>query len=67
MSHPASTRTARRLLLPVMGAVVLLFAAWTEATRPVLGPHGRLEMGLLRSDDSLAVYVGSRMGWWTVY
>lgn len=36
--------------------VVLLFAAWTEATRPVRGPHGRLALSLYRSGlDSLPV------------
>lgn len=44
-----------RLSLAVLG-VVLLFAAWTEATRPVRGPHGRLALSLFRSGlDSLPV------------
>lgn len=45
-------------------AVVLLFAAWTEVNRPVLGPHGRLELALFRSvEDTLPVV---RSDWfWT--
>ncbi|MDX9750539.1 MAG: multiheme c-type cytochrome [Flavobacteriales bacterium] len=42
--------------------VVLLFAAWTEATRPVKGPHGRLELALLRGGDSLVWVQGA---WFT--
>ena len=49
----------RGLLLGGVVGLVCLFAAWNEATRPVLGPHGRLELGLLRSTDSLTVYIGT--------
>jgi len=36
--------------------VVVLFAGWTEANRPVRGPHGRLELLLFRSaNDTLPV------------
>lgn len=45
------------LLAGLLGMVVL-FAAWTEATRPVHGPHGRLELALLRGGSDLEVYVG---------
>ena len=47
----------KTLLLLGIVSVVLLFAAWTEANRPVLGPHGRLELALFRSSmiDSLPV------------
>lgn len=47
-----------RLLLAVV-TVVLVFAGWTEANRPVLGPHGRLALTLYRSGlDSLPVLQG---------
>ncbi|HOZ41722.1 MAG TPA: multiheme c-type cytochrome [Flavobacteriales bacterium] len=35
--------------------VVALFAAWKEAVRPVKGPHGSLELALLRSEGDLPV------------
>ena len=35
-------------------AVVLVFAGWNEATRPVAGPHGRLELALFRNLDTLS-------------
>jgi hypothetical protein len=44
MPRPGRPRTLP-LLLGVVG-VVVLFAAWAEATRPVAGPHGRLELAL---------------------
>lgn len=37
------------ILLSAIG-IVLLFAAWSEAMRPIKGPHGKLELALLRSD-----------------
>lgn len=45
------------LLLGAVG-VVMLFAGWDVAMRPVHGPHGRLELALLRSSDSLEVFIG---------
>ncbi|MFZ1693174.1 MAG: T9SS type A sorting domain-containing protein [Flavobacteriales bacterium] len=39
--------------------LVLLLSAWDFAMRPMLGPHGRLELSLLRSADSLTVLVGT--------
>lgn len=39
--------------------LVLLLSAWDFAMRPMLGPHGRLELSLLRSADSLPVLVGT--------
>lgn len=51
------SRTVR--LLSALALVVLLFAAWTEANRPVVGPHGRLALSLFRSGlDSLPVLKG---------
>lgn len=42
-------------IISVVG-VVLLFAAWNEANRPIRGPHGLLELALFRSStDSLPV------------
>ncbi len=37
--------------------IVLLFAAWTEANRPIKGPHGQLELALLKSDRNWVVGV----------
>lgn len=50
-------RSSRWIRLSIgIAGVVLLFAAWTEATRPVRGPHGRLALSLYRSGlDSLPV------------
>ena len=39
--------------------LVMLFAAWSEATRPVAGPHGRMELALLRSGGDLPWVVGT--------
>ena len=35
--------------------IVLLSAAWSEATRPIKGPHSSLELALLRSDRDWVV------------
>lgn len=44
------------LLLATLLGVVLLFAGWSEANRPVHGPHSVLELALYRSTtDSLPV------------
>lgn len=40
-------------------ALVLLLSAWDAAMRPVIGPHGRLELALFRSTDSLPVIIGT--------
>ncbi len=50
--HP---RSRKLFLLTGLIGVVLLFAAWTEANRPVRGPHGRLALALFRSADTLPV------------
>ena len=51
-------------LLGGVMTVVMLFAAWTEANRPLKGPHGRLELALFRAvEDTLPVV---RSDWfWT--
>lgn len=49
-------RYRKLLLLCVVVGLVLLSGAWTEANRPVRGPHGRLALALFRSlSDSLPV------------
>jgi len=50
----------RRLFL-VTGllAMVFLFAAWTEAMRPIKGPHGSLELKAFRNGDELPWVVGT--------
>ncbi len=49
-------RARKFLLLSSLLAVILLFAGWTEANRPVRGPHGRIELALYRATtDSLPV------------
>lgn len=49
-------RDRKFLFLFGVVAFVLLSGAWTEATRPVRGPHGRLALALFRSlNDSLPV------------
>jgi hypothetical protein len=40
-------------------ALVLLLTAWDFAVRPVAGPHGRLELAMLRSADSLPVMMST--------
>lgn len=54
---PKLARPTLRRWLFLGGAltVVLVFAGWNEATRPVVGPHGRLELELFRTLDSLPV------------
>lgn len=49
-------RGRRGLILGGALAVALLFAAWDEAVRPVVGPHGELELSLFRTLDSLPVF-----------
>lgn len=53
---PALRRT---VFLSGLLGVVLLFAAWTEATRPVKGPHSTLELSLLRDSGELPWVVGT--------
>ncbi len=49
-------RSRKLILITGLLGLVLLFAAWTEANRPVRGPHGRLELALFRSAlDTLPV------------
>lgn len=55
-----STSTLRRsLLIGGLLAVVVLFAAWTEATRPIAGPHNRIELAYLRNNGELPWVVGN--------
>ena len=49
------SRPRKLILITGLVGVVLLFAAWTEANRPIRGPHGRLELALFRSADTLPV------------
>ena len=47
-------------LIASLVAIVLLFAAWTEATRPVLGPHSRMDLARFdRANDTLEWVVGT--------
>jgi len=48
-------RSRKLLLVTGLVGLVLLFAAWTEANRPIRGPHGRLALALFRSADTLPV------------
>ena len=56
-SYLSAMRYSRSLrLVLALCLVVMLFAGWTEANRPVRGPHGRLELLLFRSaNDTLPV------------
>ncbi len=54
-----SSALRRSLFLAGLLGVVLLFAAWTEATRPVKGPHSTLELSLLRDSGELPWVVGT--------
>ena len=47
------------LVLSLAAALVLLLSAWDLAVRPVAGPHGRLELSVLRSIDSLPVVIST--------
>ena len=58
MERRAVTPLGRWSLVAATVATVLLFVGWSEATRPVHGPHGRLELAMLRSTDSLTVTIG---------
>ncbi|HRH67989.1 MAG TPA: hypothetical protein PLB89_00645 [Flavobacteriales bacterium] len=48
-------RSRKLFLITGLVGLVMLFAAWTEANRPVRGPHGRLALALFRSADTLPV------------
>lgn len=50
-------RARRWLFLLAALGIVVVFAAWNEATRPVAGPHSRLELELFRGTgiDTLPV------------
>ncbi|MEX1132791.1 MAG: T9SS type A sorting domain-containing protein [Flavobacteriales bacterium] len=54
----SSSSMRRMFLISGLLAVVFLFAAWTEATRPIKGPHSSLELAALRSGDELPWVVG---------
>ncbi len=47
----------RLVLAAGLLALVLLFAAWTEATRPVKGPHSHLELAMLRGGQDSLIWV----------
>ena len=49
----------KTIVLATAALLVLLLSAWDFAMRPMLGPHGRLELSLLRSADSLPVIIGT--------
>ncbi|MBK9147405.1 MAG: T9SS type A sorting domain-containing protein [Flavobacteriales bacterium] len=49
----------KTIVLGTAALLVLLLSAWDFAMRPMLGPHGRLELSLLRSADSLPVIIGT--------
>lgn len=49
----------RVLLITGLLVMVFLFAAWTEATRPIKGPHSSLELAALRNGDELPWVVGT--------
>ena len=49
----------RTLVIVGMTMLVMLLTAWDFAVRPIAGPHGRLELAMLRSTDSLTVYFGT--------
>ena len=54
-----ATRRPRIIVLAALCGLVLLFAAWTNATIAVKGPHSGLELALLRmggGTDSLDVF-----------
>lgn len=53
---PALRRTL--FLFGLLG-VVLLFAAWSEANRPIKGPHSALELSVLRGGEPLPWVVGT--------
>lgn len=48
-------RYARRLVTAAFIGTALLFVAWDEAVRPVVGPHSALELKVLRADGDLPV------------
>lgn len=52
-------RHRRSVLILALLGVVALFAAWKEAVRPVKGPHGTLELALLRSEGDLPVLISA--------
>ncbi|MEO8589120.1 MAG: hypothetical protein ABI432_07125 [Flavobacteriales bacterium] len=56
MSKIERSSLRRWLFLGGALGIVLVFAGWNEATRPVEGPHGRLELALFRSLDTLPVF-----------
>ena len=51
-------RSRRWLFLLAALGIVVVFAGWNEATRPVAGPHSRLELELFRGSgvDTLPVF-----------
>lgn len=51
----------RNRVLVIGGSLTLalLLAGWDAALRPVLGPHNRLELAMLRSVDSLPVVIST--------
>jgi hypothetical protein len=49
----------RMFLVSGLLATVFLFAAWTEAMRPIKGPHSSLELKSFRNGDELPWVVGT--------
>ncbi len=47
------------IVLGIAVALVLVLSAWDFAVRPIAGPHGRLELALMRSTDSLPVIIST--------
>lgn len=59
MAKPSFLRMQTLPLAGVLLAVVMVLAAWTEATRPIVGPHSRMDLaGFERADDTLVWQVG---------
>ena len=49
----------RGLFLSGIVGLVLLLVGWSEAVRPVAGPHSRIELAILRADGDLPVIFGT--------
>jgi len=47
------------IVIGILAVLVVLLSAWDFAVRPIAGPHGRLELALMRSADSLPVIIGT--------
>lgn len=47
------------IVISLAVGLVLLLTAWDFAVRPIAGPHGRLELAMMRSADSLPVVIST--------